>query len=87
MIILFNPRATKPRSRRYPLSVMALAAVLEGREQYEIVDGNVDPDPTGTILALMSRNAVEMVGVTVMPGPQMAAAIPTSRAIHERFPK
>ena len=34
MIILFNPRATKPRNRRFPLSVMALAAVLEGREEY-----------------------------------------------------
>ena len=32
MIVLFNPRATKPRNRRFPLSVMALAAVLEGRE-------------------------------------------------------
>jgi len=42
MIILFNPRATKPRNRRFPLAVMALAAVLEGREEYEIVDGNVD---------------------------------------------
>lgn len=86
MIILFNPRATKPRSRRYPLSILALAAMLEGREQYEIVDGNVDPDPTGTILTLMSRHKVEMVGVTVMPGPQMAAAIAPSRAVHERHP-
>ncbi len=45
MIILFNPRATKPRNRRLPLSVLALAAVLEGREEYEIVDGNVEDDP------------------------------------------
>lgn len=87
MIILFNPRATKPRSRRYPLSVLAIASMIEGQEQYEIVDGNVDPDPTTTMLALMARNKVEMVGVTVMPGPQMAAAIPPSRAIHEKFPQ
>ena len=87
MIILFNPRATKPRSRRYPLSILALAAMLEGREQYEIVDGNVDPDPTRTILALMEQHKVEMVGVTVMPGPQMAAAIAPSRAVHEKHPE
>ncbi len=42
MIILFNPRATRPRNRRLPLAVLAIAAVLEGREDYEIVDGNVD---------------------------------------------
>ena len=29
MIVLFNPRATRPRNRRLPLSVLALAAVLE----------------------------------------------------------
>ena len=45
LIILFHPRAVKPRSRRLPLAVLALAAVLEGVEEYEIVDGNVDDDP------------------------------------------
>ena len=45
MIILLHPRSTRPKNRRFPLSVLALAAVLEGREEYEIVDGNVDPDP------------------------------------------
>ena len=75
MIILFNPRATKPRSRRFPLPILALAAVLEGREEYEIVDGNLDPRPTETILRLLGERAVELIGVTVMPGPQMAAAL------------
>ena len=45
MIILFNPRATRPRNRRSPLAILALAAVLEGREEYEIVDGNLDDKP------------------------------------------
>ena len=81
MIILFNPRATKPRNRRLPLSVLALAAVLEGREEYRIVDGNVDDDPTATILRLISQHPVELLGVTVMPGPQMAAAMEASREI------
>lgn len=87
MIILFNPRATRPRNRRYPLSVLSLAAVLEGHEDYEIVDGNVDPNPTATMLALMERHRVELVGVTVMPGPQMKAAIEPTRAVHARYPK
>ena len=87
MIILFNPRATKPRNRRFPLSVMALAAVLEGREKYEIVDGNVDDHPTQTILELVRNGSVELLGVTVMPGPQMAAAIEACREIRHLVPR
>jgi len=87
MIILFNPRATKPRNRRFPLAILALAAVLEGKEEYEIVDGNVDADPTGKILGLIRSHAVELLGVTVMPGPQMAAAIEACREVRLRHPK
>ena len=87
MIVLFNPRATRPRNRRFPLSVMALAAVLEGREQYEVVDGNVDENPARTILDLIRRNNVELLGVSVMPGPQMAAAIVACREIRNQCPK
>ena len=46
MIVLYNPKATKYRSRRFPLSILSIAAVLEGREDYAIVDGNLDPHPT-----------------------------------------
>lgn len=87
MIILFNPRATKPRNRRFPLSIMALAAVLEGREEYQIVDGNVDENPTQTILDLIRENDVELLGVTVMPGPQMASAMTSCREIRRQCPK
>ncbi len=86
MIILFNPRATKPRNRRLPLSVLALAAVLEGREEYAIVDGNVEDDPTSIILRLLDQNKVELLGITVMPGPQMVAAMDCSREIRRFRP-
>lgn len=86
MIILFNPRATRPKNRRFPLSVLALGAVLEGREQYVIVDGNVDPDPTSTILDLIRQNPVELLAVTVMPGPQMAASIDPCKTVRARCP-
>jgi anaerobic magnesium-protoporphyrin IX monomethyl ester cyclase len=87
MIILYNPRATKPRNRRFPLSIMALAAVLEGHEEYEIVDGNLDENPTETILGLIRRNNVEMLGVSVMPGPQMVSAMNSCKEIRNHFPK
>jgi anaerobic magnesium-protoporphyrin IX monomethyl ester cyclase len=87
MIVLFNPRATKPRNCRFPLSVMALAAVLEGREEYQIVDGNVDDNPTESILNLIRQHNVELLGVSVMPGPQMAAAISACQEIKKQHPK
>jgi radical SAM superfamily enzyme YgiQ (UPF0313 family) len=87
MIILFNPRSTKPKNRRFPLSVLALAGMLEGREEYVIVDGNVDPDPTTTILRLIQERRVELLAVTVMPGPQMVSAIQPCKAVRARFPK
>ncbi len=86
MIILFNPRATRPRNCRLPLSVLALAAVLEGREEYAIVDGNIENDPTAVILQLIDQHHVEMLGVTCMPGPQMAAAMESSREIRRLRP-
>lgn len=87
MIILFHPRATRPRNRRLPLAVLALAAVLEGREEYEIVDGNVDEKPIDAILSLIDNRNVELLGVSCMPGPQMAAGMEVSREIRRLRPK
>jgi anaerobic magnesium-protoporphyrin IX monomethyl ester cyclase len=87
MIVLYYPRATRPANRRFPLSVLALAAVLEGREEYRIVDGNFDSDPDKTIAELIQRNHVELLGVSVMPGPQMVAAMNTSKKIRQQFPR
>ncbi|ABF39882.1 Fe-S protein, radical SAM family [Candidatus Koribacter versatilis Ellin345] len=86
MIVLVNPRATRPKNRRLPLSVLALGAVLEGREEYAIVDGNVDEQPEKTVLSLIDKNPVELLGLTVMPGPQMAAAMEISRKIRALRP-
>ena len=56
MIIILHPRATKPKNRRFPLAALAIAAVLEGKEEYVIVDGNVDPQPERTLDRIMQRN-------------------------------
>src|ERR1700756_529140 len=87
MIILYHPRATRPRNRRLPLAVLALAAALEGREEYEIVDGNLEENPTARILELIDRHKVELLGVSAMPGPQMVAAMETSREVRRLRPK
>ena len=79
MIIILHPRATKPKNRRFPLAALAIAAVLEGKEEYVIVDGNVDLQPERTLDRIMRETGAEMLAVSVMPGPQMAAAVPHSR--------
>ena len=86
MIILYHPKSTKARSRRFPLSVLSLAAVLEGREDYVIVDGNVDPTPDSTLERLGRDHEVELLAVSVMPGPQMVAAMETCRKVRPRAP-
>ena len=87
MIILYNPKATKFRSRRFPLSILSIAAVLEGREEYAIVDGNIEPNATETLLALIREKRVELLAVTVMPGPQTVSAVESCREIRERYPE
>ena len=86
MIVLYNPRATRPRNRRFPLSVLSMAAVLEGREEYVIVDGNLDSRPKDTLTALMQQHKVELLASTVMPGPQTKSAVETLPEIRSRFP-
>jgi radical SAM superfamily enzyme YgiQ (UPF0313 family) len=87
MIILYNPKATKYRSRRFPLSILSIAAVLEGKENYVIVDGNIDPHPTQTLTNLFRENHVELLAVTVMPGPQTVSAVESCREIRVSFPE
>jgi len=86
MIVLYNPKATRFRNRRFPLSILAIAAVLEGREQFAIVDGNLDPHPTETLLGLLRDNSVELLAVTVMPGPQTVGAVASCREVRRLFP-
>src|SRR5262245_32013672 len=64
------------------MSLLALGAMLEGRHEYEIVDGNLDPDPAATIAALQP----DVVGVSVMPGPQLRTAIPVTKRLKAERP-
>jgi anaerobic magnesium-protoporphyrin IX monomethyl ester cyclase len=92
MIIFVNPKATRPKNRRFPLSVMAVGAALPDGVTWEIVDGNrPDIDVLGEIEArvdqrLGSRDPVRAVAFTVMPGPQLVSAVPLAHALKARFP-
>ncbi|HZF07971.1 MAG TPA: cobalamin-dependent protein [Thermoanaerobaculia bacterium] len=86
-VILVNPKMCSPRSVRLPLSLLALGAVLEGRYDYRIVDGNLDPQAVATVLGLLAEEPGALLAVTVMPGPQVATAIEISAAVRLAHPE
>ena len=87
MIVLFNPISTSPGKQPLPLSLMALAAVLEGRYDWQLVDGNIDTDPATAILsAFADRRSTPILAVTVMPGPQVAQAVSVCRTVRMARP-
>ncbi len=86
-VLLVNPRMCSRRSMRLPLSLLSLGSVLEGRYDYQLIDGNVDPDAIGTALAALAQGDHAMVGVSVMPGPQVGPAIALSTAVRAHFPQ
>jgi len=78
MIVLYNPLSTTPGKQPLPLSLMALAAVLEMRHPWTLVDGNISADPAQDIIDSLKAapaGAVSLVAVTVMPGPQLTQAV------------
>ncbi len=86
-VILVNPKMCSPRAVRLPLSLLALAAVLEENYRVEIVDGNLDRQAAATVIDLAaSRPEVVAVGITVMPGPQVGPAIDVSSSVRAAHP-
>jgi anaerobic magnesium-protoporphyrin IX monomethyl ester cyclase len=85
-VLLINPRVCSRKSMRLPLSLLALGAVLEGRYAYQIVDGNADPNAARTACDILARERCILVGISVMPGPQVAPAIEIASTIRAHYP-
>ncbi len=83
MITLLNPKSAN-HNRRIPLSILTVAAGLEGRFEYNILDENLDANAEQTILKSIEDGRARYVGMTVMPGPQLVSAITISKNI-KRF--
>jgi anaerobic magnesium-protoporphyrin IX monomethyl ester cyclase len=85
-ILLVNPAITSRRRARFPLSIMTMAAALEGRIAATLIDGNIERDAERAVGEALRAHAFEAVGVTVMGGPQVATAIEISRAVRAASP-
>jgi hypothetical protein len=84
-VVLYNPRSNADGKRMLPMSLLALGAILDGHHEYQIVDGNADRDALSRLRAEIG-GGVDVLAVTIMPGPQLAAALPHCRALKEEFP-
>jgi len=87
MLILYNPPSSASRKPIIPISLLALGALLEGEHEYVIVDGNVEEDPLRILDRLVREESADILGVTVMPGPQLNHAAPLCRKLKERHPR
>lgn len=85
-VLLVNPQMSRRTSSRLPLSVLNLAAVVDGERPWQVLDGNLGPIVEPALAALRERPHA-LVGVTVMPGPQVPTAIAISAAIRASFPE
>jgi anaerobic magnesium-protoporphyrin IX monomethyl ester cyclase len=87
MIIFYNPQSSAARKPVLPMSLLAVGAVLEGRYDYSIVDGNLDDTPLETLARLLAgAGPTPLLCVTVMPGPQLQQAVPLCRRLREMHP-
>lgn len=84
-VLLFNPRSANSK-HRIPNSILQVAGSIEGKYDYCIIDGNREENPERVIISIISERNVKVVGMTVMPGPQLSQAIPISKKIKEQFP-
>lgn len=86
MVILYNPASTTQRKPVLPMSLLAVAALLEGDCDCTIVDGNLERDPVGVIDRVLRASDDAILGVTVMPGPQVRRAVPDCRRLKALHP-
>jgi len=85
-ILLFNPRSAK-FTFRVPNSILNIAASVEGKYDWVVVDGNREDDPMEKISSYLSTGSFKYIGFTVMPGPQLRQAVAFSKKIKEQYPQ
>lgn len=85
-VLLFNPRAVSGSNFRIPNSILQVAASIDNKYDWVIVDGNRESDPWVKINKQLQTGEFSYFGCTVMPGPQLQQAIPFTKKIKETYP-
>lgn len=84
-VLLFNPKSAENKYR-IPNSILNIAASVEGKYEWIIVDGNCEADPIQKIEQYLNTGEVKYLGFTVMPGPQLRQAITIAKWVKQKFP-
>lgn len=84
-VLLFNPKSGV-HNHRIPNAIMNIAASIEGKYEWVIVDGNLEKNAYQKIESYLNTGEYKYIGITVMPGPQVKEAVPFSKRIKEQFP-
>jgi anaerobic magnesium-protoporphyrin IX monomethyl ester cyclase len=84
-ILLFNPKSCD-YNYRIPNSILSIAASIEGKYEYVMVDGNLEADPFQKIRSYFDSGEFGYFGCTVMPGPQLKQAICFTIDIKKQYP-
>ncbi len=89
MIVLYNPASSANRKPILPMSLLAVGAMLEGRHDYCIVDGNLEADPLEALDTALRSGPDglprRLLACTVMPGPQLRQAVSLCQQLRTRF--
>ena len=83
-VLFFNPRAAKSKAR-VPNSILSIAASIEGKYEYVIVDGNLEKNPLKVLEGNLDSGDFMVFACTVMPGPQLKQAIPFTKEIRQKY--
>jgi len=86
-VLLINPRTGSPRSIHLPLSILALGAAIDGSYGCQLLDGNLlQAAMPEHVSAALANPDLRAIGITVMPGPQVASAIAVSKFVRAARP-
>ena len=85
-LVLYNPVSCDRPKAPLPMSLMALASVLEGQHDYELLDGNFLDDHDTEVPEFLDKVNASAVGMTIMPGPQLNHAVPLQSKLRKSHP-
>lgn len=85
-VLFYNPVSTSKGKQRLPLSLMAVAAVIQDDYDVEFIDGNLIDDPAGAIIERAKTTKSKLLAVTCMPGPQLRQAVPVCKKVKTELP-
>lgn len=86
-VVLYNPQNAEKPKPVLPMSLLALGAVLEDEADWVLVDGNLETDPLAAVDRAVRETRADILGITVMPGPQLKRAVPHTRTLKDRYPQ